>query len=594
MEVSVPSESTSNDKIWHVLHRDPLLEEELIRSLPVSPTLCRILLNRGICNRDQAQRFLSPTLDDLYDPFLFDDMDVAVARTLKALQNAEKILVHGDYDVDGITSLVLMVRVLRIMGADVSWYVPHRQKEGYDIGIQAIDVAKERGVSLIITVDCGTSAVEAIQRARDVGIDVIVTDHHEVGPSVAPALALLNPRRPGCSYPFKELAGVGVAFKFAEALVQTCGYDVATYRRRFCDLAAIGTVADVVPLLDENRILVKYGMEELPRTGKKGLQALLSIAGLTGRPITSNSLAFGLAPRLNAAGRLDDASVAVELLLTTDQARAAELATKLEMQNRERQAEQERITNEALQQIISRQMLDKVKVFVLSSKGWHPGVVGIVANKITERYSRPTILIALDEDGEAGVGSARSIESFDLFEALMRCRHLLDRCGGHSRAAGLSIAVDKLPEFDEEINRIADEVLAETDLVPRLDVDCVLDFDLVSHDLARELQLLEPHGHGNREPLFVTERALILQKNRMGANGSHLKMRLARPSREPVECVAFGWGDVEDRFRVGGLIDLCYNIRINQFAGMEIVQAVLRDARSSEAHTGEPFPSRLV
>ena len=588
------SDSVLKPKIWRVNQVDAALEAEFIRSLPVSPTLCRILLNRGITTVAEAEHLLRPGLDALYEPSLLDGLDRGVIRTRQALDRNEKIMVHGDYDVDGITSAALLVRVLRILGADVSWYVPHRQREGYDIGRPGIEAAKERGVQLIITSDCGTSATEAIEYATQLGIDVIVTDHHEVGPTLAPAAAVINPRKPGCSYPFKELAGVGVAFKFAEALVRECGYDTSAFRRRFCDLVAVGTVGDVVPLLDENRTLVKFGLEELPRSGKKGLRALLDMSGSSGRPITSRTLAFVLAPRLNAAGRLDDASVALELLLTPDPREAAELAGRLESHNSERQTEQERITNEAIDQIASRGLEEKFKVFVLSSEGWHPGIVGIVASKITDRYGRPAVLVAVDETGETGVGSARSIASFDMFGALMQCRHLLERCGGHARAAGLSIAMDKFPEFDIAINRIADEILDESDLAPRLEIDAEIGLDSVTSDLVYELQLLEPYGCGNREPVFMSERVLVLHKTRMGADGAHLKLRLGTNSGLPVECVAFGWGDRAAAFRIGSLIDVCYNAQINRFRGVETVQAVLRDARVSDATISEPSPTRRI
>ncbi len=581
------SSTILNPKVWRILQSNEDIEAEFVRSLPVSPTISRILINRGITDIAAAQRFLKPDLDDMHDPFLMDGMDIAVARTREALNNKEKIMVHGDYDVDGITSAALLIRVFRILGADVTWYMPHRQREGYDISVQAVDAAKEREVSLIITADCGTSAVDAIRHANELGIDVVVTDHHEVGPEMAPATVVVNPHKPGCQYPFKELAGVGVAFKFAQALVGECGYDTAAFRRRFCDLAAIGTVGDVVPLLDENRALVKFGIEELARTGKKGLKALLDVAGMTGRPITSHLLAFGLAPRLNAAGRMDDASLALELLLTSDEAEAAALARLLDSQNQERQAEQERIHSEAVDQIISRG-LESSRVFVLSSQGWHPGVIGIVAGKITEKYCRPSILVALDEAGGTGVGSARSISSFDVFNALMQCQEMLVRCGGHAKAAGLSIEAERIAEFDREINRIADESLSETDLLPQIEIDAVLEMDAVTRDLAYELRLLEPYGYGNREPIFMSECGLIMQKTKMGSTGSHLKLKLGRSCGDPVECVSFGWGDRDEAFRVGSLVDLCYNIQINHFGGRETIQAVLRDARAAKAVITEP------
>lgn len=587
----MPSKMVLQPKVWRIAPQEEALVQEFARSLPLSLTVCRILLARGISSVPEAQRFLNPDLDMLHDPWLLDGMHAAVSRVRAGLEQGEKIMVHGDYDVDGVTSAALLVRVLRILRADVSWYVPHRQREGYDIGPCAVEAARERGVGLIVTTDCGSCAMDAVELAQSYGIDVIVTDHHEVGPEISKPLAMINPRKPGCPYPFKELAGVGVAFKFGEALVEACGYDVSAFRRRFCDLAAVGTVGDVVPLLDENRAIVKAGMEELPRTGKKGLQALMRVAGLSGRTITSQSLAWVLAPRLNAAGRLDDAAVALDLLLTNDDQEAERLAQKLEMQNRERQAEQERITAEALEQMARGEADEESMVLVLSSKGWHPGVVGVVASRITDRYNRPAILIALDESGQAGVGSARSIESFDLFEALMQCRHLLERCGGHAHAAGLSIMADNLQEFNSEINRIACEVLSEADLRPQLDVDAELRLDAVTKDLASELRLLEPHGHGNPVPVFMSRNVPVLQKTTMGANGSHLKLKLDTGSRTSLECVAFGWGNFEGAFRAGTLIDLCYNIRTNHYSGTETVQALLCDARAADAFMGEPFPT---
>ncbi|MHB1191343.1 MAG: single-stranded-DNA-specific exonuclease RecJ, partial [Armatimonadota bacterium] len=535
--------------------------DALAQSLPVSPVLCRLLANRGIRTLDAAERFLNPDLDAMHAPCLMDGLVEGVEQVMQALERKEKIFVHGDYDVDGITSTVLMVRVLRLLGADVSWYVPHRQREGYDLGICGVEEAHRRGASLILTVDCGTSAALAVERARELGIYVIVTDHHALGHEVSRPDVLVNPKKPGCPYPFKELAGVGVAYKFAEELVRRCDYDVEVYRRRFCDLAAIGTVADVVSLIDENRTLVKFGLEELPRTGKKGLRALLDVSRVSA-PVTSYMLAFGVSPRLNAAGRLDDAGLAVELLLTNDEAEAVELAGRLDALNKERQAEQERVVNEALAHVDREQLHEKAKVLVLSSQGWHPGVVGIVASKIAERYHRPSILISLDEAG-AGVGSARSIGSFDVFDALMQCRHLLERCGGHAYAAGLSISAENLGSFSEEINRIADEVMSESDLLPQIDVDMELDASQITRELAHELALLEPHGHGNKQPLFVSRGMRLSDKTRMGASGAHLRLKF----EGGIECVAFGWGDREEAFQLGSSFDVCYNIQINRWNG---------------------------
>ena len=590
-----------SQKTWKVRTTDPVTESELLLGggLPVSPILGRILLNRGLSTREEIDRFLDSPLQHLHDPYLLDGMKEAVARTRLALDRHEKIMVHGDYDVDGVTATALLMRIFRILKADVRSYLPHRQRDGYGMSKQAVDAAKRDGVTLIITVDCGSCANKEIEYAVSLGIDVIVTDHHEVGPTLPPAHCIVNPIKPGCSYPFKGLAGVGVAFKFAEALIKECGYDVMAFRQRFCDLAAIGTVGDIVPLLDENRILVKYGLQEIPRSGKKGIMALLNVLvangprGIgAGRPITSHTLAYGLAPRLNAAGRLDDASLSLQLLLTTDHGEAMELAKALESHNKHRQSEQERITNEAIEQVTSRELS---KVLVLSSRGWHPGIVGIVASKVTDRFSRPSILVAVDDEGTAGVGSARSISAFNIHEALLQCGHLLQRCGGHAKAAGLSIEMAKLPEFGLAINEIAEGILTDSDLQPQLDVDVELDLDSVTSDLAYELQLLEPYGCGNPEPVFLSRRVLVLDKIRMGANKTHLRLKLSpsgfsdrpiSPSPHPplaLECVAFGWGAQESAFRIGSLVDVCYNIQINHFNGQERVQMMLRDAKPSDA-----------
>jgi len=588
-------ERQAGSKKWKLFKRNTELETCLSSSLDVSPTLCRVLINRGIASPEEAREYLSPDVSRLHDPGLLDHIDLAVNRTVRAINQRERIMVHGDYDVDGITSTALLVRVLRALGSDVTWYVPHRQREGYDLRRRGIEEAKQIGASLIITADCGTSAADEVEYARSLGIDVIVTDHHEPGGRIAEPLALVNPRKPSCRYPFKDLAGVGVAFKFAEALVRACGYNPKVFRQRFLDLVAIGTIADVVPLLGENRVFAKLGLEQISTSTKAGIRALLQTTGLEGKKITSNMLGYAIAPRLNAAGRIDSASAAIELLLTKDDAEAGRLAQILEDRNRERQHEQERITQEALQQIAGI-ALDKFKVLVLSSYGWNPGIVGIVATKLVDKYHRPAVLLALDENSEVGVGSARSIESFHVFDALMRCGHLLERCGGHAKAAGLSIMACRINDFQVAINQVADEVLTESDLIPQIEVDAELEPGEVTIDLARELQLLEPFGYGNREPVFVSRGAVVTDKTRVGTNGAHLKMWLLTSYGRPAECIGFGWGEMETLFRIGSAVDLCYNIRLNEFNGAQMAQMVLQDARGSDSIISDPLggQSRFV
>lgn len=573
-------------KNWRMKPIDAALVSILSEGINISHELAEILILRGICGVDEAQQFLNPDSAFLHDPLLLDGVEQAVKRTALAIQSGERIMIHGDYDVDGVTASALLVRTLRILKADVSWYVPHRQKEGYDISRTGVDESIDRGIKLIITVDCGSSAIDPIRYAREKGIDVIVTDHHEVGEALAPANVIINPHKPGCEYPFKQLAGVGVAYKFAEALVAECGLDTSSYRRRFCDLVAVGTVADVVPLLGENRILVKNGLDEMPSTGKKGLKALMEISGMSGDSVNSQTIAFGIAPRLNAAGRIDDASLAVELLLTTDDNAAMDMASELDGRNRKRQSEQERIVREALEQIAGKGLAETSKVFVLASSNWHPGIVGIVAGRITEKYCRPSILIAMDEDGEAGVGSARSIKAFDMYEALTDCHHLLDRFGGHSQAAGISISANNLDEFSDLIRKLADERISTDDMLPLLDVECEIPLSRVTRQLAHEIKQLEPYGHCNKEPVFFTKNCIISTKRKVGQNGSHLKLGLKQGSGKPIDCLAWGWGEHDEEFRLGSLIDVCYNIRINTYNGNETAQMILKDARVSVANAG--------
>ncbi|MHB1455564.1 MAG: single-stranded-DNA-specific exonuclease RecJ [Armatimonadota bacterium] len=573
-------------KNWRLDEVDVELMCNLAEESSISKELSGILILRGICSLMDISQFLQPDSAYLHDPLLLDGLELAVKRTAQAIRSGELIMIHGDYDVDGVTASALLVRVLRILKADVSWYVPHRQKEGYDISRAGVDEAIDRGVKLIITVDCGSSAIDPIRYAREKGIDVIVTDHHEVGETLAPANAIINPHKPGCEYPFKQLAGVGVAFKFAEALVAECGLDTASFRKRFYDLAAVGTVADVVPLLGENRVLVKSGLDEMPSTGKKGLKALMQISGMSGESVNSQTIAFGMAPRLNAAGRIDDASLAVELLLTTDDNAAMDMASELDSRNKKRQSEQERIVREALEQIAGKGLAETSKVFVLASSNWHAGIVGIVAGRITERYCRPSILIAMDEEGEAGVGSARSIKAFDMYEALTDCRHLLSRYGGHSQAAGLSISSENLDEFSDLIRKLADDRISADDMLPLLDVDCEIPLSRLTKQLAHEIKQLEPYGHCNKEPVFMTRNCVVSAKRRIGQNNSHLKLSLKQGSGKPIDCLAWGWGEHEEEFALGSLIDVCYNIRINTFNGTETAQAILKDARVSDASAG--------
>jgi len=560
-----------NETRWVAAECDEAAVERLARESGVPRALARLLIARGVETPRQAQDFLNPSLDHLHDPALLPDVEVGVDRIADAMSKGEKILIHGDYDVDGVTSTALLVRTLRALKAEVEFRLPHRRKEGYDIKPSAIDEAAGMGASVVVTCDCGIGAHDTVERARELGIDVIITDHHEPGNELPPALAVINPKREDAQYPFPELAGVGVAFKFAQALVRQLGYDEEAFKSRFIDLVALGTVADVVPLLNENRALVKFGLEAIPNTKKVGLRTMLRAARLIGKPLTSYSLGFILGPRINAVGRMDDASLALRLLLTRDESEATQLAERLERCNTERRAEQERILTAAVDQV-GKKDLGSARVLVLSAEGWNSGVIGIVAGKICETFNRPAILINRDEASGIGAGSARSIGKFHILDGLRRCDDLLGRYGGHALAAGLSIPLANLDEFEERINAVGFETMTDEDIEAKIIVDAELAAGEITRDLAKAISSMEPFGMGNPEPLFITRAMPVVQKQRVG-DGSHLKMTL-RGDGGALPCIFFGQGDLADKLELGEPVDLCYSIRLDTFNGAQSVQLV--------------------
>jgi len=562
----------NNEVKWIVTETDPMLADELAVQAGVPRVIARLLINRGIRTVEQAKAFLNPSTSDLHDPFLLPDLEAGVKRLAQAVESGEKICIHGDYDVDGITSAAVLVRTLRALKANVSHRLPHRHREGYGIKPVAVEEALEKGVSLIVTCDCGITACETVEFANECGIDVIVTDHHEQGAELPRAVAVVNPKRHDADYPFPELAGVGVALKLAQALVRYFGYNEDSFISKFVDLAALGTVADVVPLLGENRIIVKYGLEAIPKSRKVGLQTMLKSAGLLGKSLTTHSLGFILGPRINAVGRMDDASVALRLLLTNDEQEAWALSCEMESLNRERRVEQERIMAQALEQVHSKD-LSSVRVLVLSAEGWNTGVIGVVAGKICDTYNRPTIMISRDEEIGIGSGSARSISSFSIIEGLRRCADLLEGFGGHAQAAGLALRLDKLNAFEERINAICAEVIPEERLIPSIEADAELSPDEINDELAESLLAMEPFGEGNAEPLFITRGLKVIEKRKVG-DGSHLKLWLQGESRSSMECIAFGLGDKYNSLELGTLVDLCYHVRHNIFNGSRSIQLV--------------------
>ncbi len=571
------------EKSWKKINNKIEQKEvfELARTLQISPVIAQILISRGLTKPDEAKRFISPDLNGFHNPFLLKDLDKAIARIKLALDKKEKILIYGDYDVDGTTSIVLLMRALSPYTSNLIYYIPHRLIEGYGLSKGGIEFAKAEGVKLIITADCGISAVEEIKDANSSGIDVIVTDHHEVPIAMGevnlpPALAIINPKQPQCQYPDKNLAGVGVVMKLIQGLREQ-GYSAIDFNT-ILEFAALGTIADIVPLIGENRIIARYGLEQLQKTQNIGLKALIEVCGLEGKKINSGDIGFKLGPRINAMGRLEDAKLVINLFLTDSRQEAEKIANTLDKHNQRRQKIQEDIFDEAVQSITREQ--DK-NVLVMANDNWHSGVIGIVASKIVDKYYRPTILISCSNG--LGKGSGRSIPNFNLLNALIQCDDLLESYGGHEQAAGLTILTDKIDEFRERINDYAQGILPKIDLQPSLDI-----FEIQLKDISFELineveDLLSPFGIGNPRPIFSTN-ALEVLGEPMIVGSNHLKMRVKDSSHKVIEAIGFNMGDKITAARQAALRDsdsiaLAYVPQINIWQERQSLQLNIKDIK---------------
>ncbi len=566
------------DKIWRF--RSKKLSDDAINAVSlkyrVPRVISTILLNRGV-ETDNISAYLKKSMSDIVNPKLMLDMDKAVERILNAVDNKEKITVYGDYDVDGITATALLYEFLLSIGADAEYYIPDRKGEGYGINIMAVNKLFRSGTNLMITVDCGITAIGEVEFAKLQGMDVIITDHHTCKDRLPDAAAaILNPKRPDCGYPFDSLAGVGVAFKLILALAMERGMDTKEVFCKYADIAALGTVADVVPLLGENRIIVDKGIKLLRNPKRPGLSAIKEVAGISGGDITSSNIAFAIAPRLNAAGRLGTATTAVELLLTNDADRAREIALALDAENKERQLTEKQIFDEALEMAAADPNFEKKKVIVLAREGWHQGVIGIVASRLCALYYKPCILISYSNG--VGKGSGRSISGFNLFEALSKCEKYLTDFGGHAVAAGLNVNMSDLENFTKEINKYADEVLTERDMIPSIEIDCPLSERAITLENARMLSLLEPFGMGNERPVFAIGRVNVVNIASVGADSKHLRLRVEKNNRI-INCIGFGMGEYATMIGRGDSLNLAFQIDINSYQGNETVQLILKDLK---------------
>ncbi len=551
--------------------------ERLAKELGVPAILARILLQRGVDNFEKARVFFRPDLEALHDPFLMKDMDVAVERLHQALQSGEKILIYGDYDVDGVSSAALLYLALsRLVGPKVSYYIPDRLTEGYGLSNVGIDYAAQQGVSLIVSVDCGVTAINEVKYANEVNVDVIVCDHHQPGDELPPAVAVLDPKRPDCSYPFKELAGVGVGFKLLQGLYQKLNLPVSELDE-FLDIVAIGSCADIVPLVDENRILVRHGLDRINYNPRYGVKALMETSGLDKREVTVGLVVFILAPRINAVGRMGDARRAVQLLTSNSLQKAREMARELEKENRTRRNVDETTFKEAQEIVETRLDPQNDYAFVLYKREWHPGVIGIVASRIVEKYYRPTVMISVI-DG-IGKGSARSIRNFNIYEAIKECSHLLTDFGGHKYAAGLTIKEENIPQFVECFKKVARERISPPDLIPQIQIDAeasLADFD---ERLVRLLKLMGPFGPMNLRPIFFS-RDLRVVGEPMIVGNNHLKMRLSQNGKE-FDAIGFNLGDRIDQIQLnGGVLDCVYVVEENNWNGRKELQIRIKDLKT--------------
>ncbi len=556
-------------KIWKIKTANPTVQNAFSQELNISKITAQLLSNRGIDSAKEAGEFIACSMSSCHDPLLMKGMSLAVERIRNAVKRKEKILVYGDYDVDGMTAVTVLYTALKNLGAVVETYIPNRLEEGYGLNIGAIKRAERDGVCLIVTVDCGIGSFSEIEHAKAYKIDVIVTDHHEiVGSRLPGAYAIINPLQEGCGYPFKHLAGVGIAYKLAKALYEGTEF----LAEDFLDLVSLGTIADIVPLKGENRVLAKHGLGEINRRTRIGLQALTEASGLNGKEISSGHIGFILGPRINAMGRTGSPQKALELLTASDKTEAMKLAKMLNAENRNRQKIEAGILEEALSKVEREVNFKHHKVIVLGSENWHPGVIGIVASRLADRFYRPAILVSLN--GKHGKGSGRSIDKFNLFDAILKCKDLLIGFGGHEGACGITIEKDKLNDFRDMINSFTYEDSGEEVFSPQLNIEMDIPLNNLTKDVIDEIERLAPFGEENPRPIFSSRNLLVKEGMRqIGKNG--FKMWVTDNSTT-CEAVSFGRNQLVVP-KPGSGVNLAYIPSINDWQGLQSIQLELKD-----------------
>ena len=561
------------NKKWQLYEINEEEVEKIENKYKINKLLATILVNRNIKEPKDIRLFLKPTREDFHDPYLIKDMEIAVQRIIKAINNKEKVTIYGDYDVDGITSITVLKSFLSDIGLECESYIPDRLEEGYGLNKNAIDSILKKGCDLMITVDCGISGNEEIDYANSLGIETIVTDHHEPGDKLPNAIAVIDNKRKDSTYPFRELAGVGVVFKLIQALGIKLGLKEETYLK-YLDIVCLGTISDIVPLVDENRVIAKLGLMLVQQTRNIGLRSIINSSGY--KKVDSTTISFGVAPRINACGRMGMAEEALNLFLSKNINEVNELTKRLNEHNSLRQSIEKQIFEEVLKQIEEND-LDKHKVIVLGGKNWHHGVIGIVSSKVTEMYFKPSILLSFEEDG-IGKGSGRSIPGFDLHEALTKCGQTIEKFGGHSMAIGITLKKDKFEEFKNKFEQIAIDEHIER-IVPIIKIDAKINLDDINKEMVESLKQLEPFGEANKMPIFLFKN-LKIDSIRALSEGKHLKLTL-KDKNNIINAIGFNIGKLADEYRIGDKIDVVGTLEINTFNGVDNLQINIKDIMKS-------------
>ncbi len=572
------------EKIWKLREgADADNVRQLSSELGVDPVLAELLVQRGVHTFEQARSFFRPSLDDLHDPFLMTDMDKAVDRVHRAVASGEKILVYGDYDVDGTTAVSLVYTFLRRMTRHLDFYIPERYDEGYGVSYKGIDWAHENGFKLIITLDCGIKANEKVEYARERGIDVIICDHHLPENELPKAVAVLDPKREDCFYPFDDLSGCGVGFKLVQAYAQKYDIPFETLTP-LLDLLVVSIASDLVTVVGENRILAHYGLKQLNSNPREGLLAMIQLSGLEPGHLTIDDIVFKIGPRINAAGRMESGRIAVELLTASNVNDAIRIGNEINERNNERKNIDRRITQEALEMVESGGCLSSGKATIVYNPQWHKGVVGIVASRLVEAYYKPTIVFTMSQNGLV-TGSARSVHGFDLYDAIESCADLLENFGGHLYAAGLTLKEENLPAFCERIEKhISGKIIPEMQ-TPVVDIDTMLNFSQITPKFLRILKQFQPFGPGNSAPVFRTDNVYDNGMGRkVGAEGGHLKLELIQESQpyHHISAIAFNMADYFEHIKAGNPIDVCYSIVENYYRGTSSTQLRIKDLRERD------------